>query len=187
MRSASDRVLSGPRVWAAATAAVLVGTVFATPALADTAHAGHAAVHTGTVSPKAQCGSDPGDGTAVTRWNNVVTCVLGMLGQPASGEIINDVDIVINGESSGDPNAINLWDQNAQNGTPSTGLVQVIQPTFDAYKSGNLDDNIWDPAANIFAGMNYAINRYGSIQNIPGVVSVNNGGGYVGYVVKPHA
>ncbi len=177
------RSVTGPRLFAAAASALLVGTCFASPALAASTHG---TAHT-TVSPKAACGSTPGDGDNVTRWNNVVSCVLGMLGQPASGELLNDVDIVINGESSGDPNAINLWDQNAQNGTPSTGLVQVIQPTFDAYKSSQLDDNIWDPAANIFAGMNYGINRYGSIQNIPGVVSVNNGGGYIGYVVKPHS
>jgi Transglycosylase SLT domain len=176
--------LSAPRVIATAAAAVLAGTVFAAPAMADTAAAGH--THASTISPRYACDSTPGSGDEVTRWNNVVTCVLGMLGQPASGELINDVDIVIRGESSGDPNAINNWDQNAQEGHPSTGLVQVIQPTFDAYKSGQLEDNIWDPAANIFAGMNYGINRYGSIQNIPGVVSVNNGGGYVGYVVKPH-
>lgn len=173
----SNTRLPRPRVWAAAaTTAVLAGTCFAAPALAETGHS--------AASPAAQCSSTPGSGDNVTRWNNVVTCVLGMLGQPASSELVNDVDIVIRGESSGDPNAINLWDQNAQNGTPSTGLVQVIQPTFDAYKSPNLDDNIWDPAANIYAGMNYGIHRYGSIQQIPGVVSVNNGGGYVGYVVR---
>ncbi len=142
-----------------------------------------ASLLTATPAHAAACGSDPGDGTAVTRWNNVVACVLGMLGQPASGELVNDVDIVIQGESSGDPNAINLWDSNAQAGHPSTGLVQVIQPTFDAYHSGDLNNDIWDPAANIFAGMNYGINRYGSIQQIPGVQSVNNGGPYLPYVV----
>ena len=36
-------------------------------------------------------------------------------------------------ESAGNPNAQNGWDVNAQNGTPSKGLLQVIQPTFDAY------------------------------------------------------
>lgn len=175
MRSATNRILSGPRAVAAVASVLLVGTCFAAPAMAET--------HTSTVSPHYACSSTPGSGDAVTQWNPVVSCVLGLLGQPASDELINDVDIVINGESSGDPNAINNWDQNAQNGTPSEGLVQVIQPTFDAYYSPQLDDDIWDPAANIYAGMNYAINRYGSIQNIPGVVSVNNGGGYVGYVV----
>ena len=36
-------------------------------------------------------------------------------------------------ESGGDPNAVNNWDINAQNGIPSKGLLQVIQPTFDQY------------------------------------------------------
>ena len=36
-------------------------------------------------------------------------------------------------ESGGNPNAVNNWDINAQNGTPSKGLLQTIQPTFDAY------------------------------------------------------
>lgn len=36
-------------------------------------------------------------------------------------------------ESSGNPNAQNNWDVNARNGIPSKGLLQVIQPTFNAY------------------------------------------------------
>lgn len=130
------------------------------------------------------CSSAPGAGTAVTRWNPVVACVLGLLGEPASSELINDVDIVIAGESSGDPNAINDWDINAQEGHPSEGLVQVIQPTFNTYHSSQLPNDIWDPAANIYAGMNYGINTYGSIQQIPGVASVNSGGPYRPYVVR---
>jgi len=127
------------------------------------------------------CGSAPGAGTAVTRWNPVVSCVLGMLGLPASTELVDDVDIVIAGESGGDPNAINLTDINAQNGTPSEGLVQVIQPTFDAWRSPLLPDDLYNPAANIYAGMNYGIHTYGSIPQIPGVASVNGGGPYLPY------
>ncbi|CAM5729339.1 Transglycosylase SLT domain-containing protein OS=Streptomyces tendae OX=1932 GN=GUR47_17715 PE=4 SV=1 [Streptomyces tendae] len=36
-------------------------------------------------------------------------------------------------ESSGNPLAINNWDINAINGTASKGLLQVIDPTFQAY------------------------------------------------------
>nr|WP_245235190.1 hypothetical protein [Streptomyces violaceorubidus] len=36
-------------------------------------------------------------------------------------------------ESSGNPKAQNNWDVNARNGIPSKGLLQTIQPTFDAY------------------------------------------------------
>ena len=124
---------------------------------------------------------DPG-GTAVTRWNPVVLCVLGMLGQSAGN--VGDVDTMIYYESSGDPNAVNLWDSNAKAGHPSKGLIQVIQPTFDTYRSPALSADLYDPAANLYAGLNYAINTYGSIHNVPGLVSLRNGGGYVGYQVR---
>ncbi|WP_129839345.1 transglycosylase SLT domain-containing protein [Streptomyces sp. RFCAC02] len=71
-------------------------------------------------------------------------------------------------ESSGDPNAINLWDINAINGTPSIGLLQVIQPTFDTYHVPGTPDDIYDPVANITAAANYAYHRYGSIDNVNG-------------------
>lgn len=69
-------------------------------------------------------------------------------------------------ESSGDPNAINLWDINAQKGTPSIGLLQVIQPTFDAYHVPGTPHDIYDPVANLCAAANYAADRYGSIDNV---------------------
>ncbi|MFF1697528.1 transglycosylase SLT domain-containing protein [Streptomyces sp. NPDC058257] len=69
-------------------------------------------------------------------------------------------------ESAGDPNAKNGWDINAINGTPSVGLLQVIQPTFDAYHVDGTSTNILDPVANITAAANYAADRYGSMDNV---------------------
>ncbi|MFI7290555.1 transglycosylase SLT domain-containing protein [Streptomyces anulatus] len=69
-------------------------------------------------------------------------------------------------ESSGNPNAINDWDINAQNGIPSKGLLQVIQPTFDAYHVKGTPKKLTDPVANITAAANYAADRYGSIDNV---------------------
>ncbi|MFC7307252.1 transglycosylase SLT domain-containing protein [Streptomyces monticola] len=69
-------------------------------------------------------------------------------------------------ESAGDPNAQNDWDINAQNGTPSKGLLQVIQPTFDAYHVAGTEKDLTDPVANITAAANYAADRYGSIDNV---------------------
>ncbi|MFI9615989.1 transglycosylase SLT domain-containing protein [Streptomyces sp. NPDC052023] len=69
-------------------------------------------------------------------------------------------------ESSGNPNAINNWDINAQNGIPSKGLLQVIPPTFKAYHVPGTSWNIYDPVANITAAANYAADRYGSIDNV---------------------
>lgn len=69
-------------------------------------------------------------------------------------------------ESSGNPNAINLWDVNAQHGIPSQGLLQVIPPTFATYHVAGTPDHIKDPVANIVAACNYAAHRYGTIDNV---------------------
>ncbi|MFJ3338398.1 transglycosylase SLT domain-containing protein [Streptomyces sp. NPDC086766] len=69
-------------------------------------------------------------------------------------------------ESSGNPNAINGWDINAVNGIPSKGLLQVIPPTFEAYRIAGTSANIYDPVANIVAAANYAADKYGSIDNV---------------------
>ncbi|MEV7219726.1 transglycosylase SLT domain-containing protein [Streptomyces sp. NPDC093681] len=69
-------------------------------------------------------------------------------------------------ESSGNPNAINNWDINAINGTPSKGLLQVIDPTFQAYHVPGTSWDPYDPVANITAACNYAADRYGSMDNV---------------------
>lgn len=69
-------------------------------------------------------------------------------------------------ESGGNPNAINLTDSNAQAGYPSQGLMQTIPQTFAAYRDPRLPNEITNPVANIVAGINYIIARYGGIQNV---------------------
>ncbi|MEU6380613.1 transglycosylase SLT domain-containing protein [Streptomyces sp. NPDC046909] len=71
-------------------------------------------------------------------------------------------------ESSGNPDAINNWDVNAINGTPSIGLLQIIKPTFDAYHVSGTAFSQYDPVANIVASANYAADKYGSIDNVNG-------------------
>ncbi|KFG00387.1 LysM peptidoglycan-binding domain-containing protein [Streptomyces europaeiscabiei] len=71
-------------------------------------------------------------------------------------------------ESSGNPQAINNWDSNAAAGTPSKGLLQVIDPTFAAYHVSGTPYDPYDPVANITAACNYAADRYGSIDNVFG-------------------
>jgi LysM repeat protein len=71
-------------------------------------------------------------------------------------------------ESSGNPLAINNWDSNAVAGTPSKGLLQVIDPTFAAYHVPGTVFDPYDPVANIVAACNYAAARYGSIDNVFG-------------------
>ncbi|WP_089102537.1 transglycosylase SLT domain-containing protein [Streptomyces hyaluromycini] len=69
-------------------------------------------------------------------------------------------------ESGGNPSAQNNWDVNAQKGTPSKGLLQVIDPTFNAYHVAGTARSVTDPVANITAAANYAAHRYGSIDNV---------------------
>ncbi|MDT0269145.1 transglycosylase SLT domain-containing protein [Streptomyces sp. DSM 44915] len=69
-------------------------------------------------------------------------------------------------ESAGDPLTINLWDTNAEQDIPSKGLLQVIDPTFEAYHVEGTSENIYDPVANIVAACNYAADRYGSMDNV---------------------
>ncbi|MGW2645355.1 transglycosylase SLT domain-containing protein [Streptomyces sp. NPDC001393] len=69
-------------------------------------------------------------------------------------------------ESGGNPNAQNNWDVNAKQGTPSKGLLQVIDPTFNAYHVAGTAKSVTDPVANITAAANYAAHRYGSIDNV---------------------
>ena len=65
-------------------------------------------------------------------------------------------------ESGGNPRAINLWDSNAAAGIPSKGLLQTIDPTFDAYKAKG-HGNIWNPVDNAIAAIRYMMSRYGHI------------------------
>ncbi|MEV0706093.1 transglycosylase SLT domain-containing protein [Nocardia aurea] len=69
-------------------------------------------------------------------------------------------------ESTGDPQAINLWDSNAAMGIPSKGLLQVIDPTFATYHVEGTPFDVWNPVSNIVAACNYAAHRYGSMDNV---------------------
>ncbi|MDH6217665.1 transglycosylase SLT domain-containing protein [Streptomyces pseudovenezuelae] len=71
-------------------------------------------------------------------------------------------------ESSGNQYAINNWDSNAAAGTPSKGLLQVIDPTFAAYHVAGTSFDPYDPVANITAACKYAAAVYGSIDNVYG-------------------
>lgn len=68
-------------------------------------------------------------------------------------------------ESNFDPAAVNRWDSNAARGTPSKGIMQMIDPTFRANALPGLG-GIFDPVANIVAAIRYIQSRYGSIHNV---------------------
>jgi hypothetical protein len=65
-------------------------------------------------------------------------------------------------------------------GTPSKGLMQCIDPTFQAHKLPGHGD-IYNPVDNIIAGVRYTFDRYGGFEGHPGLKSMAGGGGYQGY------
>jgi WXG100 family type VII secretion target len=69
---------------------------------------------------------------------------------------------------------------NAAKGTPSKGLMQCIDPTFQAHALPGHGD-IWNPVDNIIAGVRYTFDRYGGFDGHPGLASMAAGGGYQGY------
>ncbi|MFE6622015.1 transglycosylase SLT domain-containing protein [Streptomyces sp. NPDC057740] len=98
-------------------------------------------------------------------WIRNALDIMGQNGIPGSYEGIHRN---IMRESSGNPQAINNWDSNAAAGTPSKGLLQVIDPTFAAYHVPGTVYDPFNPVANIAAACNYAAARYGSIDNVNG-------------------
>jgi hypothetical protein len=121
-----------------------------------------------------------GVGSGVTRWSGLVLKVLSLLHQSASwlGTVLQRMQR----ESGGNPYAINLWDINARNGDPSRGLMQTIGATFAAYSDGYRSRGIYDPLANIYAGLNYALHRYGTL------AALGRPGGYdAGGILQPGA
>jgi soluble lytic murein transglycosylase-like protein len=113
-------------------------------------------------------------------WIREAMAVLQAEGVPVDKMDPDDIATIIEHESGGDPEATNDWDSNAAKGTPSQGLMQTIGPTFDSYKLEGHDE-IKDPVDNIIAGVRYAIDRYGSVSQVPGVEAVARGDAYVGY------
>lgn len=98
----------------------------------------------------------------VEQWRSLAAQALRMEGQYSPSNL-NLMLFQMQTESSGNPNAINLWDSNAKRGTPSKGLMQVIDPTFRAYARPGYNSNIWDPLSNMLAAIRYTVKRYGSL------------------------
>ena len=108
------------------------------------------------------------------QWDDEILFALSFMGESPS--LLGTVKNQVRTESSGNPRAINLTDSNAMRGTPSKGLVQVIDPTFAAYAMPPYNRDIWDPISNLIAGMNYARHQYGSIaQGMQGRAYENGG------------
>lgn len=114
----------------------------------------------------------------ITNWINQALRITGH-GGPRHDALVNGLYQMIMRESGGNPNATNGWDSNAKAGTPSIGLMQTIQPTFDAYAlSGHR--NIRNPIDNIIAGLRYALKNYG-YGMVMGGGRHDSHGNYIGY------
>nr|UWG91342.1 MAG: C-type lysozyme/alpha-lactalbumin family protein [Bacteriophage sp.] len=98
----------------------------------------------------------------VEQWRTLAIRALQMTGQYSEANL-QRLLYQMQTESGGNPNAINNWDINAVNGTPSKGLMQVIDPTFRAYAMAGYDKNIYDPLSNMLASIRYAVSTYGSL------------------------
>lgn len=120
-------------------------------------------------------------GSGVDRWRGIATQALRMTGQYSASNLAALLN-QMRTESNGNPNAINNWDINALNGTPSKGLLQVIDPTFRQYAMPGHNSNIYDPLSNILASIRYALSRYGSLGNAYRGVGYE----YGGRVTKEH-
>lgn len=97
------------------------------------------------------------------RWSPVATDALireGQFGPKRLAALLKRM----NQESSFNPRAQNNTDINAKNGIPSKGLMQVIPPTFNAYRDKSLGNDIWDPLQNIVASIRYTLARYGDLE-----------------------
>jgi hypothetical protein len=119
-------------------------------------------------------------GGGVSRWAPVILAALGMLGQSSSW--LGAVESRMGRESGGNPAIVNTWDSNWLAGTPSVGLMQVIGPTFAAYagqfaNTGPFEYGVSiNPLANTYAGLNYALHRYGSLSVMTAPGGYDDGG-----------
>jgi hypothetical protein len=114
------------------------------------------------------------------QWINSALDLLRSQGYDTSRINPADIAAIIQHESGGNPNAINGWDSNAAAGHPSKGLMQTIDSTFYAHALPG-HTNVWNPVDNIAAGVRYAMDRYGSLDNVPGIVRLHEGRSYIGY------
>ncbi|MGC2997424.1 peptidoglycan DD-metalloendopeptidase family protein [Streptomyces sp. G35A] len=139
-----------------------------------------------TVDPMKYLSDPSAGGKGVQRWAGTVRTALGQLNQSMS--LVNTTLRRMNQESGGNPKAVNKWDINWQRGTPSVGLMQVIEPTFRAFagRYKNTGPKLYgvstDPLANVYASMRYALKTYGSLSR-----AYNRPGGYaMGGIVRVH-
>ncbi|WP_443053053.1 transglycosylase SLT domain-containing protein [Streptomyces sp. FXJ1.172] len=154
--------LTGITTTGAAAAVLTLMPTTAQAAEATQMHTSHAVTTTGTHS-RTTTQHTTGNANNLDGWIKQSLQIMKAKGIPGS---YDGLKRNIMRESGGNPTAQNNWDVNAQKGTPSKGLLQVIDPTFHAYHVNGTASSVTDPVANITAAANYAAHRYGSIDNV---------------------
>ena len=114
-------------------------------------------------------------GSGVKRWAGLASQALRMTGQYSKANL-DRMLYQMQTESGGNPKSINLWDSNARRGTPSKGLMQVIDPTFRSYAMKGFNKNIYDPLSNMIASIRYSLSAYGSLSRAWKGHGYKNGG-----------
>lgn len=108
-------------------------------------------------------GSGTGGAVGAGKWGGLVGSVLKEMGLPLSH--VANVLKSISQESGGNPNAVQhgYVDVNTATGDLAKGLNQVIGATFRSAVKGTPYEGAsqFDPRANIYASIRYAMNRYG--------------------------
>ncbi len=110
---------------------------------------------------------------------------LELAGLPVNAQNEMMVNTIIQYESGWNANSLNDYDINAREGQPTQGLMQLRPDNFQKYAAKGYNTNMLDPLSNIVAGLNYIqhdqAHHYGSLENVPGIRSLMNGGGYKPY------
>jgi hypothetical protein len=104
----------------------------------------------------------------VTRYIKQTLDMMGITNQKARNNWMNGLLVGIGRESSYNPSAVNNSDSNAvgpfkadgSRANCSRGLMQTIPTTFAGHHQPGTSTDIYDPHANIAAGMNYLMSRY---------------------------
>ncbi|WP_030515505.1 transglycosylase SLT domain-containing protein [Nocardia sp. NRRL WC-3656] len=138
-----------------------------------------------TAAASSSSGGAAYSGGGVEQWRPTFSSVLSALGMPSSWIGLGMAQMQT--ESGGNPKAINLSDSNAAKGTPSKGLMQVIDPTFASYRSGLYPNDIWEPNANIAAALRYTVARYGSPEGVWGQGHGYADGGWITGIGGPRS
>jgi len=112
-----------------------------------------------SISAPSGGGGDYAPSGGIEQWRDEVELGLTRNGLPTSlsDQVLHQIET----ESSGNPEAINNWDSNAAKGTPSKGLLQTIDPTYQQYKLPGAGDDPFNPQDNVDAAINYAKETYG--------------------------